>query len=139
MCHRKRWPRSSFLSQERPWPLTFRKISSILAKILYFSTFSSLFVKKNPCQSLLFSQYFLDWKKEKRTVWTRNFLAKSGDVFTKNALNCRRNDERKRIKIFALMKLKRKCWETKCFWEISASSKPVKRANLGILWEPKKK
>ena len=48
--------------------------------------------------------------KEKRKVWTRKFLAKSGDVFTKNALNCRRNDERKRIKIFALMKLKRK-WQ----------------------------
>ena len=51
--------------------------------------------------------------KEKRKVWTRNFLAKSGDVFTKNALNCRRNDERKRIKIFALMKLKRK-WQDIC-------------------------
>ena len=46
-------------------------------------------------------------------VWTRNFLAKSGDVFTKNALNCRRNDERKRIKIFALMKLKRKWQDNK--------------------------
>ncbi|MBR5521650.1 MAG: hypothetical protein IKU54_06610, partial [Oscillospiraceae bacterium] len=61
-------------------------------------------------------------KKEKRTVWTRNFLAKSGDVFTKNALNCRRNDERKRIKIFALMKLKRKWQDTKCFSKNDLSS-----------------
>ena len=44
LCHRKRWPRSSFLSQERPWPLTFRKISAILAKILYFSAYFHLFL-----------------------------------------------------------------------------------------------
>ena len=52
LCHRKRWPRSSFLSQERPWPLTFRKISSILAKILYFSTFFDLFFSFREEESL---------------------------------------------------------------------------------------
>ena len=44
LCHRKRWPRSSFLSQERPWPQTFCKISSILAKNLYFSAYFPLFL-----------------------------------------------------------------------------------------------
>ena len=140
LCHRKRWPRSSFLSQERPWPQTFRKISSILAKILYFSTFFDLFFSFREEESLPIAFVFALFsgvKTEKMKVWTRNFLAKSGDVFTKNALNCRRNDERKRIKIFALMKLKRKWQDSRWNRAIQSILSAPKGARKDILRKPK--
>ena len=66
----------------------FARLDLSLPKPLFFSIFSpfsSLFVKKNPCQSPYFSSYFLDWKKENRRVWTRNILAKSSIILAKNA------------------------------------------------------
>ena len=71
MCHRKRWPRSSFLSQERPWPQTFCKIRPILAKNLYFSAYFPLFLLFSWRRILANHFNFLDffgyeWKKKER-------------------------------------------------------------------------
>ena len=80
LCHRKRWPRSSLLSQERPWPLTFRKISSILAKILYFSAYFALFLliswRRILANRLCFRSIFLNEMRKKERFGREKSLPK---------------------------------------------------------------
>ena len=106
--HRKRWPRSSFLSQERPWPQTFCKIRPILAKNLYFSAYFSLFLLFSWRRILANHFNFLDffgyeWKK-KEGFGREISLPKVASSSLKMQRKCRKEKDKK----FCLDETKRK-------------------------------
>ena len=108
LCHRKRWPRSSFLSQERPWPQTFCKIRPILAKNLYFSAYFPLFLLFSWRRILANRFNFLDffgyeWKK-KEGFGREISLPKVASSSLKMQRKCRKEKDKK----FCLDETKRK-------------------------------
>ena len=108
LCHRKRWPRSSFLSQERPWPQTFCKIRPILAKNLYFSAYFPLFLLFSWRRILANHFNFLDffgyeWKK-KEGFGREISLPKVASSSLKMQRKCRKEKDKK----FCLDETKRK-------------------------------
>ena len=117
MCHRKRWPRSSFLSQERPWPQTFCKIRPILAKNLYFSAYFPLFLlfswRRILANRFCFLNIFLNEMRKKERFGREISLPKVASSSLKMQRKCRKEKDKK----FCLDETKRKmaryqsgCW-----------------------------
>ena len=108
LCHRKRWPRSSFLSQERPWPQTFCKIRPILAKNLYFSAYFPLFFSFREEESLpialIFPLIFLNEMRKKERFGREISLPKVASSSLKMQRKCRKEKDKK----FCLDETKRK-------------------------------
>ena len=108
MCHRFRWPRSSFLSQERPWPQTFCKIRPILAKNLYFSAYFPLFLlfswRRILANRLCFRSIFLNEMRKKERFGREISLPKVASSSLKMQRKCRKEKD----KNFCLDETKRK-------------------------------